>query len=466
MLKPRLWQQQPWRQAQCLFRSSTNAFARRTYASATDTPKVATATRETTSSTTTDTVAFNPPTAAPSRRRGGFELRTYKPRTPSMRHLRRPINDHLWKGKPLAKLTFAKVGHGKGGRNCTGRITVRHHGGGHRRRIRTVDFKRMEPGKHTVERIEYDPNRSTHLALVTREKTGEKSYVLAADGMRAGDVIESYRAGIPGELLKSMGGVMDPGMLAAKTAFRGNCLPVRMIPLGTQIYAVGSTTGKGAVFCRSAGTFAVVVSKEEVGKKVKEVTVRLQSGEVRRVSPEACATIGVASNPHHHFATLGKAGRSRWLNIRPTVRGLAMNAGKFDSLPDATILPCLTILFLQPTILTVVVEVNQRVTSTPSPSGAPQQRVVTRPVQSATPTSTLCKSASATKAREGQARTKSRLLNISASSSATCTVTHVNLKSINVPQTHPYQFTHSKYKAVSHNRHMRYTLRTIGTLLS
>jgi ribosomal protein L2 len=466
MLQPRLWQQQPWRQAQCLFRSSTNAFARRTYASATDTPKVATATRETTSSTTTDTVAFNPPTAAPSRRRGGFELRTYKPRTPSMRHLRRPINDHLWKGKPLAKLTFAKVGHGKGGRNCTGRITVRHHGGGHRRRIRTVDFKRMEPGKHTVERIEYDPNRSTHLALVTREKTGEKSYVLAADGMRAGDVIESYRAGIPGELLKSMGGVMDPGMLAAKTAFRGNCLPVRMIPLGTQIYAVGSTTGKGAVFCRSAGTFAVVVSKEEVGKKVKEVTVRLQSGEVRRVSPEACATIGVASNPHHHFATLGKAGRSRWLNIRPTVRGLAMNAGEFNSLPDATILPCLTILFLQPTILTVVVEVNQRVTSTPSPSGAPQQRVVTRPVQSATPTSTLCKSASATKAREGQARTKSRLLNISASSSATCTVTHVNLKSINVPQTHPYQFTHSKYKAVSHNRHMRYTLRTIGTLLS
>jgi len=133
---------------------------------------------------------------------------------------------------------------------------------------------------------------------------------------------------------------MDPGMLAAKTAFRGNCLPVRMIPLGTQIYAVGSTTGKGAVFCRSAGTFAVVVSKEEVGKKVKEVTVRLQSGEVRRVSPEACATIGVASNPHHHFRTLGKAGRSRWLNIRPTVRGLAMNAGKFDHFLPTILTAC------------------------------------------------------------------------------------------------------------------------------
>jgi hypothetical protein len=282
----------------------------------------------------------------------------------------------------------------------------------------------MEPGKHTVERIEYDPNRSTHLALLTRQKTGEKSYILAADGMRAGDVIESYRAGIPGELLKSMGGVMDPGMLAAKTAFRGNCLPVRMIPLGTQVYAVGSTTGKGAVFCRSAGTFATVVSKEEVGKKVKEVVVRLQSGEVRRVSPDACATIGVASNPHHHFRTLGKAGRSRWLNIRPTVRGLAMNAGKFDCSSNATVSSQLTPVPFQPTILTVVVEVNQRVTSTPSPSGALQPRVVTRPVQSGTPTSTLCKSASATKEREGQARTKASPLAASASSfSVPCTVT-------------------------------------------
>lgn len=425
MLQPRLWQQQPWRQAQCLFRASTNAFVRRTYATATETPRVATTTRE----TTTDAVAFNPPTAAPSRRRGGFELRTYKPRTPGVRHLRRPVNDHLWKGKPLAKLTFAKVGHGKGGRNCTGRVTVRHRGGGHRRRIRTVDFKRMEPGKHTVERIEYDPNRSTHLALLTRQKTGEKSYILAADGMRAGDVIESYRAGIPGELLKSMGGVMDPGMLAAKTAFRGNCLPVRMIPLGTQVYAVGSTTGKGAVFCRSAGTFATVVSKEEVGKKVKEVVVRLQSGEVRRVSPDACATIGVASNPHHHFRTLGKAGRSRWLNIRPTVRGLAMNAGKFNRSSDVTRSSQLTPISFQPTILTVVVEVNQRVTSTPSLSGALQPRVVTRLVQSATQTSTLCKSANATKAREGQARTRASPPNATASSFAgPCTVTSCKLK--------------------------------------
>jgi len=264
------------------------------------------------------------------RKEAGFQLKTYKPRTPGVRHLKRPINDHLWKGKPYSKLTFAKIGHGKGGRNNTGRVVMRHHGGGHRRRIRTVDFARLAPGKHIVERIEYDPNRSAHLALIESVKTKGKSYIIAAEGMRAGDAVESYLSGIPRDLLDSMGGVMDPGMLAAKTAFRGNCLPMHMVPLGTQVYNVGSTPGKGAVFCRSAGTYATVIAKEEVGseknKKVKDVTVRLQSGEVRKVAKDACATIGVASNPHWQFRQLGKAGRSRWLNIRPTVRGLAMNA--------------------------------------------------------------------------------------------------------------------------------------------
>lgn len=228
----------------------------------------------------------------------------------------------------MRSLTFPKVGHGKGGRNHSGQITVRHRGGGHRRRIRTVDFARKEPGKHMVERIEYDPNRSAHLALVQNLQTKKYSYIIAAEGMRGGDTVESFRAGIPDELLKSMGGVLDPGMLAAKTAFRGNCLPMKMIPLGTQIYCMGSAATRGAVFCRSAGTYATVISKAEVGKKkvVKDVTVRLQSGEIRTVAPDACATIGTASNPHHHFEQLGKAGRSRWLNIRPTVRGVAMNA--------------------------------------------------------------------------------------------------------------------------------------------
>ena len=254
------------------------------------------------------------------------QIKTFTPRTPGVRHLRRPINDHLWKGKPYRKLTFPKMGHGKGGRNNSGRVTVRHRGGGARRRIRTVDYIRKAAGKHLVERIEYDPNRSAHLALLEDVETKAKSYIIAAEGMRAGDVIESFRSGIPRELIKSMGGTMDPGMLAAKTAFRGNCLPLHMIPPGTQVYCVGLAVDKGAVFCRSAGTYATVVAREEVGKKIHFVTVRLQSGEVRKLPKDACATIGVSSNAHWHFRQLGKAGRSRWLNIRPTVRGVAMNA--------------------------------------------------------------------------------------------------------------------------------------------
>ena len=264
-------------------------------------------------------------TSAPLSSSAGI-LRVYKPRTPGLRHLKRPINDHLWKGEPYKQLTFPKKGQGRGGRNNRGRITTRHRGGGHKRRIRMVDFQRISPGAHSVERIEYDPNRSSHIALLTDQKTKDKSYIVAAEGMRAGDTVQSYRAGIPSELLRSMGGVIDPGVLATKTALRGNCLPIRLIPVGTQIYCVGSQKDKGAVFCRSAGTYAIIVSKDETRRKVKEVAVRLQSGEVRKVDPEACATIGIASNPNFHFRQLGKAGRARWLGRRPTVRGVAQNA--------------------------------------------------------------------------------------------------------------------------------------------
>lgn len=188
-----------------------------------------------------------------------------------------------------------------------------------------MDFERLKPGPHMVERIEHDPGRTAHIALLNEEATGLKSYIVAAEGMRAGDIVQSYRAGIPKDLLDSMGGVVDPGVLAAKTAWRGNCLPLHMIPMGSIVYNVGSAKGRGAVFCRSAGTYAVIVSKDNSGSD-KYITVKLQSGEVRKVSREACATIGVASNPHYQHEQLGKAGRKRWLNIRPTVRGLAMNA--------------------------------------------------------------------------------------------------------------------------------------------
>ncbi|KAF2731164.1 50S ribosomal protein L2 [Polyplosphaeria fusca] len=257
-------------------------------------------------------------------------LRTYKPRTPGLRHLKRPVNDHLWKGRPYLKLTIAKKGQHLGGRNNSGQVTVRHRGGGAKRRIRIVDYKRYLPGKHVVDRIEYDPNRSAHLALVTRVETGEKTYIVAADGMREGDEIESYRTGIPKALIDEMGGVIDPGMLAAKTASRGNCLPIHMVPLGTQVFNVGSKTKGGGVFCRSAGTYAIVVNKEEVqtpkGIKIESVIIRLQSGEIRKVATDACCTIGVASNPQSHFTSLGKAGRARWMGKRPEVRGVAMNA--------------------------------------------------------------------------------------------------------------------------------------------
>lgn len=249
----------------------------------------------------------------------------------------------------MRDLTFPKNGHGKGGRNHTGKICVRHRGGGARRRIRAVDFHRMRPGEHEVVRIEYDPNRSAHLALLKPKESGgvknrfmvgkgtglkravetNYSYVVAADGMREGDTVQSYRAGIPKTLIEEMGGVIDPGMLAAKTAFRGNCLPLHLVPSGTQVFNIGSRKDGPAVFCRSAGTHAVVVGRiEEEDKEFRWVSIKLQSGEVRRVDKDACATIGVASNPHHQFRMLGKAGRSRWLNIRPTVRGLAMNACK------------------------------------------------------------------------------------------------------------------------------------------
>ncbi|KAK2801109.1 hypothetical protein FQN50_007836 [Emmonsiellopsis sp. PD_5] len=299
--------------------------------------------------TATPSFAFAPP---PIRDKEGLGMRSYKPRTPGLRHLRRPINDHLYKGRPVHELTFPKRGHGKGGRNSTGRVTVRHRGGGHKRRIRTVDFDRKAPGPHTVERIEHDPNRNSHIALLKSKKTGKLSYIIAAEGMRAGDVVESYRAGIPDELWQSMGGTVDPGVMAARTAWRGNCLPLHMIPVGSLVYNVGLYPGKGGQLCRAAGTFATVTLKQtdstsaqidametkldgtpitiQDKQKLKllanHVTLRLQSGEVRLIHKSCCATIGVSSNANFKYTQLGKAGRKRWLNIRPTVRGLAMNA--------------------------------------------------------------------------------------------------------------------------------------------
>ena len=287
--------------------------------------------------------------------RGEMALRRYKPRTPGIRHLVRPINDHLWKGRPYYALTYPKKGQSRGGRNSSGRITVRHRGGGHKRRIRTLDFHRSAPGEHYVERIEHDPGRTAHIALVRNQKTDQKTYILAAEGMREGDIVQSYRAGIPEELLDSMGGQVDQGVLASKTAWRGNCLPLGMIPIGTSIFNIAVEKDGKAKYCRSAGTHGIVVGKGEdtvqkeliktiedggeldlskisdeqmrkLEKAAKFVTVRLSSGEVRLIDKDAVATIGIASNANYQYTSLGKAGRKRWLGWRPTVRGLAMNA--------------------------------------------------------------------------------------------------------------------------------------------
>lgn len=274
-------------------------------------------------------------------------FKTYKPITPGIRHLRRPLNPHIYKGRPLRLLTVAL--RKKGGRNSKGRITVRSRGGGHRRRIRLVDFMRSEPGPHDVVRIEYDPNRSAHIALIKNRDPGVEgarkwSYILACEGLRAGHVVESFRRGIPNGLVegfvdskkirgKAMVGDDDDfaaanaslaiGLLRARTVKPGNVLPLRLIPTGTIIHSVALNPDGRGILVRSAGSFGQIIVHEDNGRYSH---VRLQSGEVRRVLQDCVATIGKVSNPLWKGRILGKAGRARWLGRRPHVRGVAMNA--------------------------------------------------------------------------------------------------------------------------------------------
>ncbi len=274
-------------------------------------------------------------------------FKTYKPITPGIRHLRRPLNPHLYKGRPLRPLTVAL--RKKGGRNSKGRITVRSRGGGHRKRIRLVDFMRTEPGPHDVIRIEYDPNRSAHIALITNrdpnvEGAKKWSYILACEGLRAGHVVESFRKGIPEGLVEgfvdskktrgkalAVGGdepaaanaSLAIGLLRGRTVKPGNVLPLRLIPTGTIIHCIALNPDGRGILVRSAGSFGQVIVHEDNGRYSQ---VRLQSGEVRKVLQDCVATIGKVSNPLWKGRSLGKAGRARWLGRRPHVRGVAMNA--------------------------------------------------------------------------------------------------------------------------------------------
>jgi large subunit ribosomal protein L2 len=220
-----------------------------------------------------------------------------KPTSPGRRHLVKVVNKELHKGKPYAPLLDTKSK--SGGRNNNGRITVRHIGGGHKHHYRIVDFKRTKDGiPAKVERLEYDPNRSANIALVLYAD-GERRYILAPKGLTAGDVIQS--------------GVDAP-------IKAGNTMPLRNVPLGSVIHAIELKPGKGAQIARAAGTYAQLVAKDGA-----YVTLRLRSGEMRKIEADCRATLGEIGNAEHMLRSLGKAGASRWRGVRPTVRGVAMN---------------------------------------------------------------------------------------------------------------------------------------------
>jgi len=224
-------------------------------------------------------------------------IKNYKPTSPGRRGMTVSTFERVTKSKPEKSLL--RPLHKKAGRNSRGVITVRHRGGGHKRKYRLIDFKRDKfdiPAK--VSSIEYDPNRSSRIALLTYAD-GEKRYIIAPQGMRVGDKI---MAGPNAEIKV------------------GHALPISQIPLGTQIHNVELYPGKGGQLVRSAGTSAQVLAKEG-----PYAHLRLPSGEVRLVSQECMATIGVVGNVEHNIIKLGKAGRKRWLGRRPHNRGVSMN---------------------------------------------------------------------------------------------------------------------------------------------
>jgi large subunit ribosomal protein L2 len=224
-------------------------------------------------------------------------LRNYKPVTPSTRNLVLVDLSELHKGKPVKRLTVGLIG--KGGRNNMGRITARRRGGGHKRKYRMVDFKRRKYDvEATVDRIEYDPNRTAFIALITYAD-GEQSYILAPQRLAAGDSV------ISGERVD-----IKPG----------NAMPMNAIPIGTIVHNIEMKPGKGGQIARSAGTYAQIV-----GRDAGYIQLKLTSGEVRMVRGECMATIGAVSNPDQSNIKIGKAGRKRWLGKRPAVRGVAMN---------------------------------------------------------------------------------------------------------------------------------------------
>jgi len=224
-------------------------------------------------------------------------LKKSKPTSPGRRFRSWVSRDDLHKGDPYAPLLEPKKQNS--GRNNQGRITTRHRGGGHKKHYRLIDFKRLKDGiPARVETLEYDPNRSANIALLLYVD-GERKYIIAPEGLKVGDTIQS------GE---------------GSPVVTGNSLALKSMPLGTVVHCVELFPGKGAQMIRSAGSSAQILAIEG-----RHVTLRLRSGEVRRVLADCKATIGAVSNTEHSLRSIGKAGAKRWLGIRPTVRGVAMN---------------------------------------------------------------------------------------------------------------------------------------------
>lgn len=220
-----------------------------------------------------------------------------KPTSPGQRHVVRVVTPGLYKGEPYGPLLEKKSN--TGGRNNNGHMTTRHKGGGHKRQYRLVDFKRAKDGiPAKVERLEYDPNRSAHLALVLFAD-GERRYIIAPRGVAVGDTLQNG----PESPIRA-----------------GNCLPIRNIPVGSTIHCIELRPGKGAQLARSAGAAVQLVAREG-----QYATIRLRSGEMRKVLTECRATLGEVSNSDHNLRQYGKAGAKRWKGIRPTVRGVVMN---------------------------------------------------------------------------------------------------------------------------------------------
>ena len=224
-------------------------------------------------------------------------LRSFKPTSPGVRQMTVSSFEEINTNKPEKSLLVPLKKHS--GRNSYGRITVRHHGGGHKRKYRIIDFKRLKDGVPArVATIEYDPNRSSRIALL-HYVDGEKRYIIAPAGLKVGDVIYSG----PDADIKT-----------------GNALPLANIPVGTLVHNIELHPGRGGQICRSAGVSAQLMAKEG-----KYALLRLPSGEVRKILLACRATIGVVGNSEHANINIGKAGRSRWMGVRPTVRGSVMN---------------------------------------------------------------------------------------------------------------------------------------------